>query len=133
MIKWLIPSAVIAIHKELISEHGGIAGIRDQGLLDSALARPKNIQAYKKASIPELAAAYAYGIVKNHPFIDGNKRVGLSILAVFLLLNGYKLIASEADAVITIDALASGSLEQEALTLWVIENSIKVHSSGKKR
>ena len=98
---WVLPETAVAAHQVLIVEHGGLSGIRDQALLDSALARPKQLFAYgEKISIFELAASYSYGLSKNHPFVDGNKRIALTIGAVFLELNGYSLDAPEQEAVI---------------------------------
>ena len=92
---WLNKNVVLAIHDEQIAEHGGGAGIRDEGLLDSALARPLNKAARGEPDITELAAAYAYGIARNHPFLDGNKRTAMVVLELFLALNGYELAAND--------------------------------------
>ncbi|CAN5646276.1 type II toxin-antitoxin system death-on-curing family toxin [soil metagenome] len=120
--KWLHKDVVIAIHKAQIAEHGGDAGLRDEGLLESALARPKNIEAYEPdADIARLAAGYGFGIAKNHPFIDGNKRAALASTRTFLLLNGYTLKASQQEKALTFLALASGDLTEEELTDWLRE------------
>ncbi|MDP1673230.1 MAG: type II toxin-antitoxin system death-on-curing family toxin [Burkholderiales bacterium] len=123
--RWLLPEVVTAIHQMLIAEHGGLPGIRDQGLLDSALARPRQQAAYgKKNSVFQLAAAYSYGLARNHPFVDGNKRIALTVAAVFLEINGYSLNASEAEAVIIYQQLADGRLTEEALARWLRESSV---------
>ncbi|MES9872516.1 MAG: type II toxin-antitoxin system death-on-curing family toxin [Candidatus Sedimenticola sp. 6PFRAG7] len=124
---WVLPEAVLAIHQMLLAEHGGLPGIRDQKLLDSALARPRQRLTYEvNASIHELAASYSYGLSKNHPFIDGNKRIALTVAAVFLELNGYSLDAPEAEAVIMYEQLASGSITEEFLANWFRDSSISI-------
>lgn len=123
--RWVLPEVVTAIHQMLIAEHGGLPGIRDQGLLDSALARPRQQAAYgKKNSIFQLAAACSFGLARNHPFVDGNKRVALTVAAVFLEINGYSLNAPEAEAVIIYQQLADGTLTEEALAEWLRESSV---------
>lgn len=118
--RWLLPEVVHAIHKMLIAEHGGLAGIRDQGLLDSALARPRQQAAYvKKNSIFQLAAAYSHGLARNHPFADGNKRIALTVAAVFLEINGHTLNAPEAEAALMYQQLADGKLTEQALAEWI--------------
>lgn len=123
--RWLSLQAVIAIHRRQIAEHGGIDGIRDQGLLESALARPQNIEASGESSgVAELAAAYAYGIAKNHPFIDGNKRVALVALRTFLLLNGVDIAVSQEEKYLTMLSLADGTLTEKELAEWIEEKII---------
>ncbi|MEO8650527.1 MAG: type II toxin-antitoxin system death-on-curing family toxin [Acidobacteriota bacterium] len=118
--KWLRTDAVLAIHKRQIAEHGGSEDVRDIGLLESALARPENIAAYEPDSdIARLAAAYAFGIAKNHPFIDGNKRTALVATRTFLLLNGFQLSASPQEKYLTFLALADGSLSEDELAQWL--------------
>ncbi|MFK7848901.1 MAG: type II toxin-antitoxin system death-on-curing family toxin [Rhodothermales bacterium] len=122
---WILPEAVLAIHQILLAEHGGLPGMRDQNLLDSALARPLQRHSYdESASIFELAASYSFGLVRNHPFVDGNKRVALTVAAVFLELNGYFLDAPEAEAVLMYKQLASGSIEEDTLANWLRDYSI---------
>ncbi len=121
--KWLREDVVLAIHEAQIAEHGGSAGIRDEGLLSSALARPRNAAAYADPDIPALASLYALGIIKNHPFIDGNKRVGAVLLELFLGENGYVLGASDDDLLHAILGAASGTLSETAFTAWVRRNS----------
>lgn len=125
--KWIRVEAVVAIHRRQIAEHGGSDGVRDQGLLLSALARPQNLLAYREdVDIAALAAAYAFGIAKNHLFIDGNKRTALVVLRTFVSLNGYDLDASEEDKYTTILNLAEGSLTEEQLAEWVRSRSRKM-------
>ena len=117
---WISFYAVIAIHKRQIAEHGGSNGVRDKGLVLSALARPKNLQAYSEdADIAALAASYAFGIAKNHPFIDGNERMALVIMRTFLLVNGYTFQATQEDKYTTFLKLADGSLSEAELVKWV--------------
>jgi death on curing protein len=116
---WVLRETVLALHDQLLAEFGGPSGVRDQGLLASALARPIDKFAYEKAPLFELAAAYAFGLVKNHPFIDGNKRTGFAVAIVFLELNGYRFDATEADAAIQTLALAAGATTEEAYSAWI--------------
>jgi death-on-curing protein len=119
---------VLALHDELAAQFGGATGVRDDGLLESALARPRNLYAYEpeSATLPRLAAAYGSGIIRNHPFVDGNKRTGLLAMAVFLWLNGLELDPDEAEEVATILELASGELSDDALVQWVDANTRSV-------
>lgn len=127
---WLFKETILAVHDEQLAEHGGSSGIRDEGLLDSALARATNIATYNdKADMAALAAAYTYGIVKNHPFVDGNKRSGLVAGELFLRLNAHDLLASNADCVLTILKLAAGEMDEDALAQWFRDN-IKPSSQG---
>lgn len=119
---WLDAREVRAIHLELLAEHGGLSGIRDEGLLESALARPQNLLAYGSPSLSELAAAYGFGLAKNHPFLDGNKRTALAAVAVFLDVNGYELAAPQAEAVTTVLRLAAGELSEAQLAAWITAN-----------
>ncbi len=122
---WILPEAVLAIHQMLLAEHGGLPGVRDKKLLDSALARPHQRLSYDEdASIFVLAASYSFGLAKNHPFVDGNKRIALTVAAVFLELNGYSLDAPEAEAVVMYEQLASGSVTEESLADWFQDSSI---------
>tara|TARA_R110002072_G_scaffold2233_4_gene18372 strand:- start:1528 stop:1929 length:402 start_codon:yes stop_codon:yes gene_type:complete len=123
-IRWLTPRMVQAFHLETLQRHGGGTGLRDEALLLSALARPRNRAAYdKSATLFDLAAEYGAGVVGNHPFVDGNKRTGLLAAVVFLSLNGYRLQADEADIVATIEALAAGRVDVERLSAWFERNS----------
>lgn len=116
---WLDTQVVHAVHREQLAEHGGAAGVRDEGLLASALARPQNLVSYGAPDAAEIAASYAFGIARNHPFIDGNKRTAFVALELFLALNGLSLVADDADCVMTMLELASGNLEEAALATWI--------------
>lgn len=121
--RWLSKPALLLLHGESVAEHGGSAGLRDEGLLDSALARPLNLVAYASPAEPPdvaaLAASYTVGLAQNHPFVDGNKRAAFLATGLFLYLNGYRLNASQADATITILALAAGDLSESEFTAWL--------------
>jgi len=118
--KWVSEETVLAIYRRQISEHGGEPGVRDTGLLPSALARPQDISAYSEgADIASLAAAYAFRIAKNRPFIDGNKRAALVVMRTFLLLNGFNLKASQEEKYLTFVSLAAGQLSEDELGEWV--------------
>jgi death on curing protein len=119
---WLAIEVVVAIHDEQLAIHGGLAGTRDPALLASALDRPRNKWAYESAELPELAAAYGYGIAKNHPFVDGNKRTSLLAIYTFLGINGVDFIVPEADAAAMIFALAAGEVSEESLARWIRDN-----------
>lgn len=122
--KWLNYRAVNHIHRLLISEHGGPGGIRDEHLFQSALDRPKNKFTYEpNCGLHDLAAAYAFGIARNHPFIDGNKRTAFVCSVLFLELNGLSVNAAEADAVITMESLAAGTIDESQLSEWFRLNS----------
>ena len=122
--KWLTAQLVQAIHSQAVAEFGGSHGVRDMGLLESALDRPRNLYAYGDDPTPfDLAAAYCTGIVKNHPFIDGNKRTGHLTARAFLFRNGFLFEPDEADEVNMIVALAAGEIEEDALARWISENS----------
>ena len=117
--RWLHPAAVLAMHEAHLAEHGGLAGVGDVGALEAALARPRNRAAYEDTDIAALAAAYAWGIVRNHPFHDGNKRTGLLALELFLSLNGCALLADDAECVLMFMRLAAGEVDEEELAEWV--------------
>jgi len=124
MPQWLDAKDVVYFQRLLIDEHGGLHGIRDLGALESTLARPINLIAYEpSASIFELAASYGFGFVKNHVFNDGNKRISLVSIDVFLQINGYQLMAEEIDAVCTIRDVATGALDESQLTSWINANA----------
>jgi death-on-curing protein len=110
--------AVLAIHDEQISEHGGIRGVRDLAMVDSALARPRNLPGYGEPDAAALAAAYAFGICSNHGFLDGNKRTAYVVAETFLDLNGYAMTASDEQVVLTVLAVASGVMQEEQLAKW---------------
>ena len=120
---WIDLEVVLAIHDEQLAEHGGQPGVRDRGLLESALARPRNRFSYGETSIVRLAASHALGISRNHPFLDGNKRTSLVVAELFLELNGYELTATDAQCVTTFLALAAGELGEDQLAEWISANS----------
>jgi death-on-curing protein len=122
---WLDRRDVEAFHAMQIAEFGGLAGLRDAGSLESALARPRNLAAYKKPTEFELAAAYAFGIARNHPFVDGNKRAALVTAFVFLELNGWEVKAPEAEAVVVFLDLAAGKTSQADLAKWLAARSVR--------
>src|SRR3546814_606506 len=115
---WISAEVAMAAHAEQLAEHGGGEGVRDAGLLESAMARPQNLAAYHELDAAELAAAYAYGIARNHPFVDGNKRTAAVVSETFLVLNGYVLTATDAELVVAFLALAAGELSEEETAAW---------------
>ena len=117
--KWISKQSVLAFHEKLLADHGGAPGLLDEGLLDAALASPKNHFAYEQVDDFRLAAAYAYAINRNHPFTDGNKRVALTVAGVFLELNGFRLDASEQDAAAATVALSSGEMDEHQFGEWL--------------
>jgi death-on-curing protein len=119
---WLTRQIIVAIHDEQLTIHGGGSGLRDQGMLESALDRPKNKWSYEQAELAELAAAYAFGIARNHQFIDGNKRTSLLALYTFLGVNGIDFVVPEAEAAAMILALAAGEVDEAGLTRWIRDN-----------
>lgn len=118
---WLDRAVLIAAHDEQLAEHGGAAGFRDEGLFDSALARPRNLAAYESPDACALAASYAVALAKNHPFVDGNKRTAFVAMELFLLLNGHELNASDADCVLAMLAVASSEWDEATLAAWLRE------------
>jgi death on curing protein len=120
---WVGRNVVVAFHERLISEHGGAGGIRDAALLDSALARSQNLMAYGKPNPFELAACYAFGLVKNHPFFDGNKRIGFAVAVLFLELNGWRFTAAEVEVVLQTLASAAGEISEGSYAEWMKNNS----------
>ena len=119
--KWVAVDVAIAVHAEQLAHHGGGEGVRDLGALESAMARPRNLAAYGKPDAADLAAAYAYGIARNHPFVDGNKRGSAVVSETFLILNGFRLAATDAELVVAILALAAGELSEEEMADWFRE------------
>jgi death-on-curing protein len=121
--RWIDKQLLITLHDESLLLHGGASGIRDEGLLDSALNRAVNLALYSEPDFAELAAAYAVGLAKNHAFVDGNKRVAFLAVGLFLGVNGYKLTANQIDATQTMLAVASGEMQEVGFAQWVRENS----------
>lgn len=121
---WVSRAVVLALHERLIAEFGGEDGLRDMGLLESALARPMHLRAYANPTMAELAACYAYGLVKNHPFADGDKRIGFTTAVLFLEINGCAFTAGQVDAVIQTLALAAGALSESGYAAWLAANTI---------
>jgi death on curing protein len=123
---WIPLPVSIAVHEQQLAEHGGAAGLRDVGLLESALARPRQLRAYSQdASLFELAAAYAGGIIRNHPFTDGNKRTAFVVAVLFLRRNNLRFHAQPAEAAATFLDLAAGRIDEKALATWFAKNSPK--------
>jgi death-on-curing protein len=122
---WLDRNDCLAIHEMMLAQHGGLAGVRDEGLLESALAKPRNLFVHGSPTLAELAASYAAGIVHNHPFLDGNKRPGFMLAATFLELNGLVFTASEESVVENTLALAAGKLKEAGYAAWLNANSRK--------
>jgi death on curing protein len=116
---WLDPAVLMAVHEEQLAEHGGAAGLRDATLLESALARPKNLAHYGEPDACALAASYAFGLARNHPFIDGNKRTAFVALELFLELNGLTLQAEDGNCVLTMLALAAGDFDEATFAAWL--------------
>lgn len=122
MTVWIPKAVITAIHAELLREHGGLNGAVNEGTLESTMARPQNLVAYKKPNKPtifELAASYGFGFARNHCFSDGNKHIALVAIDVFLQINGYELIAEEVAAVDMIKSLSSGDVKEEQLNVWI--------------
>ena len=124
MTLWISHQLILAIHDEQLREHGGGGGLRDQGLLESALARPLNRAGYGEPDIAELAALYALGIARNHPFVDGNKRTAFGAMVTFLSLNGMELEALESEAYLAALAMASGEMPEKDFIAWVRAHAV---------
>ena len=116
---WVNRQVLLLLHDESLAEHGGAPGLRDEGLLDSALARPLNLALYEQPDIAGLAASYGVGLAKNHAFIDGNKRAAFLAIGLFLAINGFRLRASQADATLTVMAVAAGAMDESTFTQWI--------------
>jgi death on curing protein len=122
---WISKKALLLLHEESLAEFGGARGLQDEGLLESALARPQNVHAYSSAStLTELTAAHGFGIAKNHAFVDGNKRAAFLSIGLFLSMNGYRLVAKQADAIRAMLSVASGSMDEAALASWLAANVV---------
>jgi death-on-curing protein len=120
---WLLPQTLQAVHDEQLEEHGGARGVRDITLFESALARPENLLHYGNPDAADLAAAYGFGIARNHPFVDGNKRTAFVAVELFLALNGFDLIANDADCVMTMLKVAAEDMTEVAFAAWIRSNS----------
>lgn len=116
---WIDPAVLDAVHEEQLAEHGGLAGLRDPNGLASALARPQQLAAYGEPDVADLAAAYGFGLARNHPFSDGNKRTAFVAVELFLMLNGHELDAGDADCVLTMLAVAAGDMPEAAFSDWI--------------
>tara|TARA_R110000850_G_scaffold217057_2_gene342498 strand:+ start:670 stop:1056 length:387 start_codon:yes stop_codon:yes gene_type:complete len=127
MVEWVWIQTVVALiaHEEQLHDHGGPQGVRDIALLESALARPRNLATYGEPDAAALAASYAFGIARNHPFVDGNKRTAAVVSETFLNMNGYSLLASDPELVAAIETLAAGELPEEELASWFREHLVK--------
>jgi death-on-curing protein len=117
--KWINRQVLLLLHDESLAEHGGASGLRDEGLLDSALARPVNLALYTDPDVTSLAASYGVGLAKNHPFIDGNKRAAFLSVGLFLAINGYSLRTSQADATLAVLEVAAGDMDEAAFAQWI--------------
>ena len=117
--KWLNRKVLLLLHDESLAEHGGASGLRDEGLLDSALARPLNLALYEQPDVASLAASYGVGLAKNHAFVDGNKRAAFLAIGLFLMVNGFRLMATQAEATLTILDVAAGEIDEATLAQWI--------------
>ena len=117
--RWINPQVLLLLHDESLAEHGGAPGLRDEVLLESALGRPQNLLAYGSPDLSDLAASYGYGLAKNHAFVDGNKRAAFLAVGLFLMVNGHRLVATQAEATMTMLALAAGHMDESALAQWI--------------
>ena len=117
--RWIEPEALYAIHDRLIAEHGGLGGIRDRAMIESAMARPQHLLTYGKPDAADLASAYAFGLVRNHGFVDGNKRVAWTVARLFLARNGMQLNFEAIDAIATVERLAAGTISQDDFAQWL--------------
>ena len=124
--RWIDPAVVLAIHDQQLAEHGGVAGVRDMALLESALARPAQLAAYGDPDVFDLAAAYAFGIAKNHPFVDGNKRTSYVVCMLFLRLHGIRIKAPGPERVILFERLGKGEVPQDTMAEW-----LRAHGNGR--
>lgn len=122
---WLDAQVLLMVHDEQLVEHGGITGVRDISLFESALSKPQNLAAYSNPDFAELAASYGLGLAKNHPFLDGNKRTAFIAVELFLLLNSYQLMASDANCVLTMLAVAAGEMDEATFASWLRENTVQ--------
>ena len=121
---WLEAGVLRAVHDEQLAEHGGAAGVRDNGLFESALARPRQLASYGVPDLADLAAAYGYGLAKNHPFVDGNKRTAFVAVELFIDCNGHALVADDADCVLTMLAVAAGTMDEAQFAAWIRQHTV---------
>ena len=122
--RWVDRRALVLLHEDSLAEHGGARGLRDEGLLDSALARHLNLGAYGQPDVAELAASYGVGLAKNHPVVDGNKRAAFLAVGLFLGLNGQRLVVDQVDATFTILAVAAGTLDETQFAAWIRQHAV---------
>jgi death-on-curing protein len=120
--RWVNRQALLLLHDESLAEHGGASGLRDEGLFESALARPLNLALYEQPDVASLAASYGVGLAKNHPFVDGNKRAAFLAVGLFLAANGYRLTASQAEATLVVLDVAAGEMDEAAFAQWMREH-----------
>lgn len=125
--RWLDQAVILAVHDMQLAEHSGGTGLRDAAMLESALARPLNLAPYEEVDAAALAAAYGCGIVRNHAFVDGNKRTAFVAVELFLLLNGYELMASDADCVLTMLEVSTGDLSEDAFADWLRQHATRIN------
>ena len=123
--RWVDRRALLLLHAESLAEHGGGEGLRDEGLLESALARPENLAAYGQPDVADLAASYGLGLAKNHPFMDGNKRAAFLAVGLFLYLNGHRLRATQAEATLTMLAVAGSEITEGEFAAWIRDHTAK--------
>jgi death-on-curing protein len=127
--QWLNGAVAYAVHEAQLAEHGGASGVRDENLLASALARPQQLANYEGPDAAALAASYGFGIARNHPFVDGNKRTAFVAVELFLILNGFELIATDAACVLTMLDLASGALDEPSFASWIRQHLEEIPTS----
>jgi death-on-curing protein len=126
---WVDRQALELLHDESLAEHGGAPGLRDEGLLESAMARPRNLALYGDPDWAALAASYGIGLAKNHPFVDGNKRAALLATGMFLMINGYRLAATQAQATLAMMAVAAGEMTEESFAQWLRDHAAPRHAT----
>ncbi len=130
--RWISKKALLLLHQQSLATFGGAPGLADEGLLDSALARPLNTYAYRpESTIADLAASCAYGLARNHAFVDGNKRAAFLSIGIFLAINGHALVADQVDAICAMRSLAAGELDEQGLAAWIARNSVTVAAQKK--
>ena len=122
--RWIDKAALLALHDESLAEHGCATGMRDEGLLDSALARPLNLAAYGEPTLADLAACYGVGVAKNRAFVDGNKRAAFLSVGLFLAINGHRLVATQADATLAMLAVAAGDMDETQFADWIRQHAV---------